>query len=228
MSNTGPIQPQPAQPAASTVTGLVARWRHRAHAVARSNPKAATVGGVIALAAAVMVGRLTITGTSAPTVAAASLPQPLLLPEPRVASAATRAKLSDGASQAVQDWVRAPIAPVGRNLFAVKLDYFPQDGTKVDQTLRAPQGNGFWDKLAKSMASKADQRRERQILVENLQLQAMQLRLQSTVMGPSPGALINGSLVREGDVVASFRVLKIEARRIVVEREGITLEIPMQ
>jgi hypothetical protein len=78
------------------------------------------------------------------------------------------------------------------------------------------------------MASKADQRKERQILIENLQLQAMQLRLQSTVMGATPRALLNGDMVREGDVVASFRVLKIEPRRIVVEREGIKLEIPMK
>ena len=45
-------------------------------------------------------------------------------------------------------------------------------------------------------------------------------------------------MVREGDVVASgapgdsrsvtFRVIKIEARRIIVEREGIKLEIPMK
>jgi len=44
-------------------------------------------------------------------------------------------------------------------------------------------------------------------------------------MGASPKALVNGQLVGVGDVVASFRVCKIEARRIVVEREGIKLEI---
>ena len=41
------------------------------------------------------------------------------------------------------------------------------------------------------------------------------------MMGASPKALVNGRLVGLGDVVASFRVTKIEARRIVVEREGI-------
>jgi hypothetical protein len=46
-------------------------------------------------------------------------------------------------------------------------------------------------------------------------------------MGPNPRAVINGELVGEGDVVAEFRVLKIEARRIVIEREGIRLEITM-
>ena len=56
-------------------------------------------------------------------------------------------------------------------------------------------------------------------------------------MGPTPKAVINGDLVGEGDVVTSgtvgdtrvvFRVLKIEPRRILVEREGITLSIQMK
>jgi hypothetical protein len=84
---------------------------------------------------------------------------------------------------------------------------------------------GFWDELAKSMTSHADVKKERQILVENLARQASQLRLQSTIMSASPKAVIDGGLVGEGDVVASFRVLRIEPRRITVEREGIKLAI---
>jgi hypothetical protein len=58
--------------------------------------------------------------------------------------------------------------------------------------------------------------------------EADQLRPTSTIGGPNPKAMINGALVGEGDVVASFRIIKIEARRILVEREGIRLEIPMK
>jgi hypothetical protein len=85
----------------------------------------------------------------------------------------------------------------------------------------------FWDQLAKSTHAQADQRKERQILIENLQRQASQLRIQTILMGENPRALINGTLVGEGDVAASFRVLRIEARRLVVEREGVRLEILM-
>ena len=59
-------------------------------------------------------------------------------------------------------------------------------------------------------------------------MQAGQLKLQTTLMGPTPRAVVNGMSVGEGDVVAEFRVFKIEARRIIVEREGIKLEIPMK
>ncbi len=65
--------------------------------------------------------------------------------------------------------------------------------------------------------------------------QARQVRLQSTLTGTVPTALVDGRMIREGDVVAtgsgmsrtSYRVLKIEARRIILEREGIRSEIPI-
>lgn len=130
--------------------------------------------------------------------------------------------------EALQTWKASPIPPMGRNLFAPKLDYFPRDGFKAANSTPAPQMEAFWDRLAKSMAGQTDQRKERQVLIENLQAQAAKLRLQTTVMGARPRAVINQELVSEGDVVASFRVLKIEARRVIVEREGIKLEILMR
>jgi hypothetical protein len=125
---------------------------------------------------------------------------------------------------ALQEWARQPIAPLSRNLFVINYDFFPQDGSKP-AVVQVARGDGFWDHVAKSMALRADQKREHEVLVENLKSQALHLKLESTMMGASPKALVNGQLVGVGDVVASFRVCKIEARRIVVEREGIKLEI---
>ena len=141
---------------------------------------------------------------------------------------------SGDAATALRAWMEAPPTPLGRNLFAINLERFPQDGTRP--VVNNDGAVGFWDELAKSMNSRADVRKERQILVENLTQQASQLRLQSTVMGATPKAVINGEMVSEGDVVAcgsgdspiSFRVLRIEPRRIIVEREGIKLEIQMK
>jgi hypothetical protein len=137
---------------------------------------------------------------------------------------------------ALNAWLEQPAESVNRNLFAVNLDRFPQDNGKI--TSSGGRSSLFWDELAKSMSHQADVKRERRVLYENLAQQASQLRLQSTMMGAQPKAVINGDMVREGDVVASgasgdsqsvsFRVLKIEARRIIVEREGIKLEIQMK
>ena len=60
----------------------------------------------------------------------------------------------------------------------------------------------------------------------NLRVLAAKLDLQSTVMrNGSPKALVNGVLVGEGDTIEGFRVIKIEPKRIVVEREGVKLEV---
>jgi hypothetical protein len=96
--------------------------------------------------------------------------------------------------------------------------------------------NNAHDALRKSDATQADQNSEQQHRLQNLRQQAAGLRLQSTVMGVTPKALVNGELLGEGEVVVcgsgktriAFRVLRIEARRIIVEREGIKLEIPMK
>jgi hypothetical protein len=208
---------------------------------AKGDPKKFGMLGVLCLVFVITSGRMVLTGSTGPKPAKASLSGTSGAAGGQVkavngqkggasdksATDSTTA-LPDPARPELLEWSRGPIPPVGRNLFAIKLDYYPQDQSKVDQTLRIPGGDGFWDKVAKSMASKADQHKERQILIENLQLQAMQIKLQSTVMGAMPRALVNGSVVREGDVIASFRVFRIEARRIIVEREGIKLEIPMK
>lgn len=188
---------------------------------AKADPKKAAVLVVLVAIMGFMWVRVLGGKSAGPTPASASVNAA------RAASTVAdnlRASRANAASASLLEWTRRPVASLSRNLFAVNYDFFPQDGTK-QAVLRAPQGDGFWDQLAKSMTSRADQKKEREVLVENLRLQAAQLKVQSTVMGASPKALINGDMVGEGDVVASFRVSKIEARRIVLEREGIKFEL---
>jgi hypothetical protein len=131
---------------------------------------------------------------------------------------------------------KKPITSVGRNLFTIRPELFPTVASA--EAVSAPVAPGFWDVVEKSRSDQADQKKRRDILVEHLQREAAKLRLQSTVMGPEPQAIIGGTLVKEGSVIASdgpgsagggvqFRVLAIEARRVVVERQGIRLEIRM-
>ena len=81
--------------------------------------------------------------------------------------------------------------------------------------------------------------RDSLIVVRNVaqvtsRLDSARKTLQATLA--STPALVNGQLVREGDVVATgsgvsrtaYRVLKIEARRVILEREGIRSEIPLE
>ena len=165
-------------------------------------------------------------------------------PAQAIAAAQTPASLAKGSfgnqgeiHEALKAWKATEIPVVlGRNLFAAKLEYFPGD-TKADAVPTvATVPDGFWDHVEKSLLDQADQKREQRVLIDNLQNQLSSLRLQSTMMGARPKAVIDGELVGVGDLIASssgesrteFRVIKIEARRVIVEREGIKLEIPMK
>jgi hypothetical protein len=129
----------------------------------------------------------------------------------------------------LRKWADAPVSQISRNLFAIRLEYFPVDGPKTNAAdVRERADDGFWVRLEKSLALQADQRDKRENQKANYIKAAGDLKLQSTVMGPQPKALVNGELVGEGDVVAEFRVVRIEARRVIVEREGIRLEIQMK
>jgi len=195
----------------------------------RQEPKkAAALGGLTLLL--LVLGVRWLVGTNGPAVASASLqpPPPVvqksLTPDLRVASLPTR------------QWLIGPVSPLERNLFALKTEYFPRSALANTSANTPVAPDNFWNTIQKSRDEAADDRRRRATLVDNLQREAAKLHLQSTVMGPAPQAIIGGSLVNEGDVVASsgdassipFRVLKIEARRVVVEREGIKLELRMK
>jgi hypothetical protein len=193
---------------------------------AKADPKKASILGVLVLVMLVLWLRMMVSGGAGPSRAAANVTAGARGGEGALASDNYRrpGSRSTPALKALMDWAQRPISPLSRNPFVINYDYYPQDGTRPAPP-RIPQGDGFWDQLAKSMTARADSIKEHQLLVENLRLQAAQLKVQSTVMGAKPRALINGEFVGEGSIVASFRVSKIEARRIVLEREGIKLEV---
>jgi hypothetical protein len=133
---------------------------------------------------------------------------------------------AEPAGMSLQQWARQQDRrPLGRNPFAVPLDFYPTDASSgADETSTA---NGYWDLLRKSMSSRADQQEQRQILIDNVRIAAESLKLDSTIMSARPGAMVNGEVVHEGSIVAGFRVLKIESRELIMEREGIKLAVMM-
>jgi hypothetical protein len=193
-------------------------------ALVQKDPKKAAVLTVLGLLLCGMWARMAMSGQTQPHHAAASVVNPAASKKNPISPFnATSANSAD----ALQEWLGKPIGAVSRNLFAIRMDHFPLAAGKSDAQPAATQQT-FWEALAKSVNTRADQMEKKQNLIQNLREQAGRMDLQSTVMGPKPKALIDGELVGEGDVVASFRVLKIEARRIIVEREGIRLEIQMK
>ena len=190
----------------------------------QADPKKAAVLTILVIALSFMWVRRLTGGKSGPQSAGAAIAA--RSDKENLARNQATNRGGSGAAASYIEWRSAPIQPLARNFFAIKFEKFPLDGSRPAPL--AERRDTFWDDLAKSLSSQADQKKQRQILIENLQMQAGQLKLQTTLMGPTPRAVVNGVSVGEGDVVAEFRVYKIEARRIIVEREGIKLEIPMK
>ncbi len=231
-------------------TSQAQAWVEKLSETARQDPRKTGVLGVLLLVMVIMGVRTFLTGDSKPSRASASSSMPSTasgnqrgarggpgafgstgatgnaLPSIDLDPAATARANNSG--KRLREWMRAPITPVSRNLFSVKLDYFPSDGSRPALGARTPADGEFWGRLEKSLVLQADQRDKRENLLANYKDQAAKLRLDSIIWGAQPKAMIDGKLVAEGDVVASFRVLKIEQRRIIVEREGIRLEILMK
>ena len=113
-------------------------------------------------------------------------------------------------------WLNSQPSATGRNPFLIHLDAFPTAG---DVAAR--------EELGKSSARAADQKRQRPQVLADVQRAAADLRLASVVMGPTPTAVVNGVSVREGDVVASFRIVRIEWNGIVVEKDGMKTDIAL-
>lgn len=194
---------------------------------AKGDPKKAGVLAVLVAVLGTMWARMAMTDGGGPQTAGAATAAASDHEVAARASAAGRGTIiSASSAAAMAEWRAAPVSPIVRNLFVVQLDqYAHAGGAPVVPVSRAD--DGFWDELAKSLSSVADQNKQRQIRIDNAVRDAGRMQLQTIMMGASPKAVINGEMVGEGSVVAGFRVSRIEARRIIVEREGIRLEIPM-
>ena len=200
-------------------------WLADSLASFKANRKKTTV--LLALVAVLLItgGRLLLPhhGASEALASALSPPAPsFLLDMPAITEdAAKSASLSR-----LTRWAEVPAVPPGRNLFQIDLSMYSSDGSRPKSSGGSARDT-FWHDLEKSMTDRADQEKQRQVLVDALKADAGNLKLQTTIDGSSPKAIVNGILVGEGDVVAKFRIVRIENRRITVEREGIRFEVRM-
>jgi len=204
-------------------------WQSKLNEVIRRDPRKAGILGVLLLVLVVMTGRLMLTGKTEPSPATASTV--VTATGPGTDTPNLKAPGKKNTSVAMQRWLNGSSARITRNLFAVRLDYYPQSSAKgpISPTKQSPDED-------KSPEQAADDLKDKQSRLQAMQQRAKQLKIQSTMMSAQPRALINGQLVKEGDFVtsdpgegqATFKVLKIEPRRIVVEHEGVRLEILMK
>lgn len=80
------------------------------------------------------------------------------------------------------------------------------------------QGPSFWQEVTSALtANQARYRQEQQRMLEDLR----KLQLQSTMTGAENIAYVSGRLVRAGDKIDGFSVVRIEEKHVTLERNGI-------
>lgn len=196
-------------------------WPDRALKQFKAQPLRTTVMVMLMAAMALLWVRHFAAGGSAKPAVASNKP-----PATIVSSATVSAgpQTLSKAAAALREFLDRPPVEIRRNLFAVKLEHFRSDGMQLAANV---QGGGFLNNWAKWVLSKADQENARRFLIVNLKEKASKLNIQSTMAsGDTLMALINGKLVSEGDIVAGFKIVRIELNRVYVEREGIKFEVP--
>lgn len=201
----------------ATIRGLA----ERVTVAVRAEPRKAGALALLLIVLGVLWVKVFLLAQSTPsTVEAAAEHAPKtelkdLVPRPQASQAA----------RSLIEWTKQPVPPSSKNLFMVDFEHFRRDAAKVLST-PITGTDGFWDQLEKSLAIRADLEKARSLLLEDVRNRATRLKLHSTVMNSGhPKALVNGTLLGEGDMIEGFKVIRIEAHRIVVEREGVRLEV---
>ena len=117
---------------------------------------------------------------------------------------------------------------IDRDLFKPNLEYFPlADGAEA-ACRQAAAGPGWFDAVRQYVLEK--QRAQTQYLdrVRGVRAEARALSLTSTMLGASPAAVINGKVLRVGDVIDGFRLERIDSARCTLVKEGVRVELRMQ
>jgi len=195
-------------------------WAQRLQAMIKRQPRQAAVLAALGVVLIVMWVKVVLSGRI-PNPAAAATENPI--PQAAVAAGDSDAdrQSAHAGPRSLSEWAQQPTGPVARDLFAIALDDYPLDPAHPRPTT---------EQSAKSDPSQADQNKERQILIESVRAQAAHLTLEGIVLGASPRAWVNGALVGEGQAVGQtgFTVVKIEASRIFIERDGVRIALSMK
>ena len=112
---------------------------------------------------------------------------------------------------------------INRDLFWPDTKYFPS-ADRVDTHPAAGQP----DQAKQRLQAKQQEQRKRLEHVKSIRTQAEVLCLTSTMLGRLPTALINGQVLRAGDLINGFRLKSITSDCCVVTREGVDVELQMR
>jgi len=194
-----------------------AMWKARILAELQRDKKKAVILGVLFLITVTLFGKMLLKGSPAP--AAADKP--------------AGASPSDSQGGPENDAPKSP--PIGRGLPDSVTDraVIPENlSDMITRDIFRPDEKSFPlvkpDK-AKVIKPKTGSKRvtDKEAKQKQIQAEADELHLESTLTGRRPIAIINGKVVPKDGLIAGFRVAEISLRSCVVEKDGVRLELTM-
>ncbi len=122
---------------------------------------------------------------------------------------------------------------ITRDLFRPSPELFPPSGDDRGASRRSAEdtrgGQPSWFRQVRSWVEQAGQaRRDEAARAEAVRAQAAALELQSTMVGPSSSALINGHVLRKSAWINGFRVKSIGSDSCVVTKDGVDVVLHMK
>lgn len=138
-------------------------------------------------------------------------------------------KSTDRECQALATKMKNIDKKITRDLFKPDPRYFPlARKIKHRVILMQKQQKGIFEQIHNWVEDKYNLQRQRILKIETLRNEAESLSLQSTVVGPSPTALINGRIMRIGDTIKGFRIASIAPNTCIISKDGVKLELRMK
>lgn len=198
-------------------------WTKHLPAIVRREPKKAITLAILGVVLLLMAARQVSGGPAKATAAAPTASKP--------ADNAQKLSAAPAAvgSEYVLAWVEMPIERPRRDGFAIDYAQYPA----VEPIPRQDSNGatlGFWEDLRKSVVLQADLSLQQQTRRQALVASARGLKLQTTLQGASPAALIDGQVYRPGDEIEAadrvrFRIVRVEERSVILEASGLRVEL---
>jgi hypothetical protein len=94
-----------------------------------------------------------------------------------------------------------------------------------DPGFTAPAGDGFWSRLAGQLAT---QRANRQSEIDKIDSELRDLSLTGTMVGEPSVASISGRVLRVGDKIRGFSVMRISERSVELQKRGYSRTLTLQ
>ena len=195
-------------------TGAPPDWRTRLTLELRRDKKKTLIMMALGLVAAVMAGRL-IVGRLGPSKASASqqVVATAQIAMPFSSSSAAGGSAEQAQARRRDQYIEKIKSGITRDLFHYAPEAFPlTDREKVE--VGAPKGT-----TPAPVDDKAIQEKVNDLLQARARSLAGGLKLQSTIIGSTPMAIINGRLLRVGQKIAQFTVTSVTNRKCVLETE---------